>query len=241
MVRFAFRKSIFLQRGGYCWICWVTAALTCGGCRLIPTAPPPPPPYTVRAGVALSSATQRTLLLLPPYVHRGDAEAGPMVAEALTGALTEAGFLVSTTAPGELGSWSGGRSADASLLAEMAQQAGVDLLMAVDVTEYRPYEPPRLGLVVRVYMPGNPEPVWELRGTWDYREQRVARRMEVYVQHELQETAPRVGHEAILRSPTEFVRFVAHEVVSAMAPPVEAPPQALPLWRRAAQALDLEL
>ncbi len=186
------------------------------GCVLFSRALPPPT-YVVEAAQPLDPVAYRRVLLLPPVGRDVEPNHLALLQESLRLALAKHGYLVLAPAPDDSAASGGGLTEDPAVLAALAEKARADIVLAVRVLDYRPYPPPRIVLVVRAYTGGLADVLWELRGTWDLNEARVADRYEAFRRRELSHGFVRLRHRAVIEAPREFLRYVAHELAAALA------------------------
>jgi len=101
------------------------------------------------------------------------------------------------------------------LLVHLANQYQADAVLFVNVNEYHPYAPPKLGVSVHLVSTHEAIVIASVDGIWDARDEALASEAQGYY-HQLSHinTLPRC--ELILHSPDLFQRFVARRIVTAL-------------------------
>ncbi len=184
----------------------------------------PPPTYTVQGMQPLPPVAYPRVLLLPPVGPDVEPSYLALLQESLRLSLTKEGYFVIAAPPGDAERPSEGVTEDPHVLADLAEKARADLVLVVRVLDFRPYPPPRVVLVVRAYVAGVPEVMWQLHGSWDLNESWVADRYARFRRDQLEHGLARLRHRAVIEAPREFLRYVAYEVAHSLA--TEAEPAA---------------
>ncbi len=174
------------------------------------------PTYVVRSVHPVSPDICPRVLLLPPACTDCTPRDVQLLVELFRAELVEAGYSVPAPTVGIPGT-GGPAPTDPATLQRIAESTGVDAVLVLRVRHYRPYRPPVVDLDASVYTVTGPGLAWELHGVWDPRDGKVAARLERFAEQEIEPSVFRFRHSALLHSPHVFLRFVAHEVVTAMA------------------------
>lgn len=108
----------------------------------------------------------------------------------------------------------------APLLAYLQEHHGVNGLMQMDITEWRPYRPMVIGLKARLLDLDNREVIWAADERFDAGEARLTRALRSYSLHHLRQEFPARDTEAVLRTPARFLGFASHSLFNTL-PPIE--------------------
>jgi len=104
---------------------------------------------------------------------------------------------------------------DEQMLVELRRRYNVDGLLVGTLTQYRPYRPLRIGLVLHLISIHDASPVASIDSIWDCRDRKVSEAALQYAEHELLVAKSDRQPELILDSPDFFQRFVSHQVAAA--------------------------
>ena len=195
------------------------------GCIFL-ARPVPPASYVLQAAIPLPPGDHHRLLLLPPTGEGVDPGHVALLLESLRLALAAEGYFVVAPPASALDHVPDGLTEDPQVLATLADKARADLVLYVQVLDYRPYPPPRIALLVKAYGPGVGDVLWQLTGVWDLNDANVSERYRQFRRNGLEPELARLQHRAVIEAPREFLRYVAFEVAHALAtepmPPVVA-------------------
>jgi len=103
---------------------------------------------------------------------------------------------------------------DVRALSILRRRLDVDALAIGRVTQYRPYDPPVLGLRVQVISARTGGVLWGAEGCFDAREAGVRDQMQRFHARRLDASPRSYGWQLLLSSPRHYAQFVAHELVA---------------------------
>ena len=201
----------------------LTLLLALGCVELFAPAPRQPIRInTYRSRLLGQLGRQRVLIL--PFRHL-EQEAAQGITEAFALELEKAQIVevISPEGPAarlleRLAVWNnGGR--DIHCLNTLRQQYKVGAVAVGCVTQYRPYDPPVLGLRVQVISTRTGSVLWGAEGCFDAREASVQAEMERFYKDYLEVEGRAYGWKLLLTSPRHYAQFVAHQLVATFAPP----------------------
>lgn len=95
-----------------------------------------------------------------------------------------------------------------------------DAILFVNVTQYHPYKPPRLGLNMLLVYPAEGITVASLSGFWDAREAQTLQLAQAYLRQNQSWPRSLMAQDRIVQVPDVFQRFVCQQVAVAFHPPV---------------------
>jgi hypothetical protein len=104
------------------------------------------------------------------------------------------------------------------LLVALHRQFQADAVLFVNINEYHPYSPPKLGATVHLVSTYEAITLASIDGIWDARDEALALEARAYC-HQLSQinTLPRC--DLILHAPDLFQRFVARKIVTVLSAP----------------------
>lgn len=179
----------------------------------------PPWVSTYRAPALYATGRQRVLVL--PFRHL-DQEAADCVTESFALELekTQALEVVSPDDPEakrleQIKVWENG-GLEVAALTTLRRQFKVDAVALGHVTQYRPYDPPVLGLRVQVVSTRTGAVLWGAEGCFDARDSGVRAMLERFYEHRLDDADRNYGWKLLLASPRHYAQFVAHQLVATL-------------------------
>jgi len=199
-------------------------AATVLACGCVPTCivPEPPRVNAFRSHVLARMVRPRVLVLPFRYL---DQEAAQAITEAFILELekTQAVEVVSPyTEAGKalegIQVWDNG-GLDVRALTTLRRSHRVDALAIGQVTQYRPFDPPVLGLRVQVVATRTGAVLWGAEGCFDARESGVRALMQRFHDCRLETGERSFGWEVLLSSPRHYAQFVAHQLVATLEAP----------------------
>ena len=211
---------------------WPALAIVALGCE-VPHFyyPPPPPKIGAYRSHALARLRRPRTLVLP--LRHPNKEAARLVTEALVIELQKSQIVeaISPYAPEagfveNLKVWRDG-ALDVRALTTIRTRLGADAVLVGTITDYRPYEPPLVGLRVQLVSARTGKVLWGAETCLDARDGGVKTLMRHYYARRLSDGGRGYGWQILLTSPSHFAQFVAYEVVSTLSTP--EPPPALAL------------
>lgn len=101
------------------------------------------------------------------------------------------------------------------LLVDLAKQFQAEAVLFVNVNEYHPYSPPKLGATVHLVSTHEAIALASVDGMWDARDGALAAEAQGYY-HQLSQNGSLPRRELVLHSPDLFQRFVARKIVAAL-------------------------
>jgi len=101
---------------------------------------------------------------------------------------------------------------DESVLVELHRRYNVDGLLVGTLTQYRPYRPMKIGVVLHLISINEATPVASIDALWDMRNRRVAQAARAYAQKHLKDCENPASAELIIHSPDLFQRFVCRQI-----------------------------
>lgn len=107
-------------------------------------------------------------------------------------------------------------------LLRVAREYQADAVLFGQMTQYHPYNPPRLGLSLLMISPGEGIVIASSDGLWDARETGTAALAKEVYSQSLSFPQSIVGSERVLDSPEMFQRFVSQQVATALSPTTTA-------------------
>lgn len=119
-----------------------------------------------------------------------------------------------------------GRFDEVELL-RVAREYQAQAVLFGQVTQYHPYNPPRVGLSLLMIHPAEGIAIASAEGLWDARETGTAAQAKQLYGQSLSWPQSVLGTERVLESPDVFQRFVSQQVASSLIPP--SAPVALPV------------
>lgn len=113
----------------------------------------------------------------------------------------------------------------------VARQHQVDAIIFVQITQYHPYPPPRIGVSLLMVSPSEGMVIASVNGLWDARETNIAAHAQAYMKQTQNWSRSLFGAERVLESPDVYQRYVSQQVALALYPPaigtgLFAPPMA---------------
>ncbi|MGB6043886.1 MAG: hypothetical protein WBF93_12075 [Pirellulales bacterium] len=179
--------------------------------------PRPPAAFShYREPVAEVPAVRRVVLHVPENTTNYP-QAGHDFGAALAAELRAAGLFEVVTAPIDdaPAALATGHFQDA-FLAESFRQYGADAVVFCGVRDYQPYWPPRVGATVHLVSTHEAVTLASVDGLWDASDKSIA--CQAYDFATTQVPQNELPHaEIVVRSPQYFNRFVARQIVAALA------------------------
>lgn len=210
-------------------LAWPIAAILialAGGCahdRAVATATPHAPFQQYLAPNADWNAIQRVVLL--PLANQ---TAYPKIAEELqtnlAAELQRAGrfdIVVATREdPGARAReiFASGKFDEVELL-RIAREYQAQAVLVGQVTQYHPYNPPRVGLSLIMIHPAEGIVIASSDGLWDARETAIAEQARQLYGQSLTWPQSLLGSERVLESPDVFQRYVSQQIATSLVPP----------------------
>ena len=161
----------------------------------------------------------RRVVVVPFDGRECPVEARKTVTEALSLELQSALLCDVVPAPvaderlaAEAGLWKRGR-VDPEALIEARKTYGADAFLFGTLTQYKPYDPPIVGLKVRMLSAKTGEVLWASEAVFDARRPEVRRAARETLRHE-GPTDWLSGEDMVFMSPRYFSRYAAREVVA---------------------------
>lgn len=114
--------------------------------------------------------------------------------------------------------FSSGRFDEIELL-RVAREYQAQAVLFGQVTQYHPYNPPRVGLSLVMIHPGEGIAIASSEGLWDARETETAAQAKQLYGQSLSWPQTVLGADRVLESPDVFQRFVSQQVASSLIPP----------------------
>ena len=196
----------------------VSVALLCGAI-LTGCATPESQRVATYVHADLINFPARRVVVVPFDGRECPAEARTIVTEALSLELQSALLCDIVPAPladerlvAEAGLWQRGR-VDPEALIEARKTYGADAFLFGTLTRYKPYDPPIIGLKVRMLSARTGEVLWASEAIFDARRAEVRRAAKETMRNE----GPNdwlSGDEMVFMSPRWFSRYAAREVVT---------------------------
>lgn len=122
-------------------------------------------------------------------------------------------------------------------LLRVAREYQAQAVLFGQVTQYHPYNPPRVGLSLLMIHPAEGIAIASAEGLWDARETETAAQAKQLYARSLSWPQSVLSTERVLESPDVFQRFVSHQIASSLIPqssttgdavPIETPTPVLP-------------
>lgn len=110
-----------------------------------------------------------------------------------------------------------GRFDEVELL-RVAREYQAQAVLFGQVTQYHPYNPPRVGLSLLMIHPAEGIAIASAEGLWDARESETAAQAKRLYAQSLSWPQSVLGHDRVLESPDVFQRFVSHQIASSLIP-----------------------
>lgn len=199
------------------------ALLAVLGCAPAVGVPPEPPAVNTYRSPKLDGMERRKVLVVP-FRHADDAVARA-VTEAFALELEKTLFfeVVSPYGPAAkdfegLRVWMDGGLEIRSLTA-LRRRFKVDAVAVGQVTQYRAYDPPVLGMRAQVVSARSGIVLWGTEGCFDAREAGVRTLVRHFYSRCLATPERSHGWKIVLSSPRYYAQFVAHQLVSTLDPP----------------------
>ena len=104
-------------------------------------------------------------------------------------------------------------------MVELAKQYQADAVVFSSLTDYHPYWPPRVGVKLHIVSTHEAVTLASIDGLWDAKNEPVALAAENFY-CQLSPKSTLIRPDTILYAPSYFQKFVAHQIVGALAPPV---------------------
>mgnify|MGYP002633390587 CR=1 FL=1 len=155
-------------------------------------------------------------VLYLPLTHRAGVELGDGVSDALITALRRSGRFelvvldheaLARMLPNATG-FSVGSTVPSSLLQAAGEEYGVDAIMQVEVTQYRPYKPISLGFRGRLFTAEEAKVLWSIDEVFDAGQESVAIGARLYSERFVEQAFPLQSSYSSLFSPRRFVSYV---------------------------------
>lgn len=122
--------------------------------------------------------------------------------------------------------FSNGRFDEVELL-RVAREYQAQAVLFGQVTQYHPYNPPRVGLSLLMIHPAEGIAIASSEGLWDARETETAAQAKQLYGQSLSWPQSVLGTDRVLESPDVFQRFVSQQIASSLIPP--SAPATLPV------------
>jgi len=192
----------------------LAVVLTVAGCRGAPE-----PRVASYTAPALLAQPPCRIVIVPFDTTACSTDAGPLVTEAVTLAMHDAFHNdVVVASPkderliAESALWKRGR-VDTGALIEAQKAYLADAFLFGAITQYKPYEPPMLGLKLRMLSATSGDVLWAGEAILDARDQAVRDMAISYFKHSgLRDKL--YGPDLIFMSPKQYATFVAVEMVN---------------------------
>ena len=104
-------------------------------------------------------------------------------------------------------------------LLRVAREYQAEAVLFGQVTQYHPYNPPRVGLSLLMISPAEGIVIASSDGLWDAREAGTAEQAKQNFKQSLSWPQSVVGADRVLESPDVFQRFVSYQVAQSLVPP----------------------
>ena len=104
-------------------------------------------------------------------------------------------------------------------LLRVAREYQAQAVLFVNVTQYHPYVPPRLGVSLLLVSPSEGIVIASTDGLWDARETAISAQAQAHFKQTQSWPQSLIGSERVLESPDVFQRFVCEQIAVALYPP----------------------
>lgn len=197
------------------------AMFAVSGCETAPTIQPPPPFTQYTNGQFDWHRVQRVVVM--PVANRSQY---PRVAdqfqEALVTELQRTGRFETVAAPFDV---QGPKSADVFTtgrfdeieLLNLSRRFQAQAVVFARITQYHPYDPPRLGMSLMMVSPAEASVIASVDGMWDGRDIPTTERGESYFDRTQEWPNSLFEKDLVRTSPRVFQRFVAYQVAKSIA------------------------
>ncbi len=112
--------------------------------------------------------------------------------------------------------WDAGGRFSEDFFDRLRQELGVQAVLLVELTQYRPYEPMVIGWRLKLVDATEPRILWSVDEVFDARDPSVAAAARRFAANEPEATGQLADDRAVLQSPRRFARYTANAVVGTM-------------------------
>ena len=207
-------------------VCILALVLAIGwGCAHKQTAvvPPLPAPYQQFVAQNFDWSSVQRIVLMPLANQTAYPKVSDELQANLAAELQRAGrfdIVVATRDdPGARAQdvFRGGQFDELELL-RVAREYQAQAVLFVNVTQYHPYAPPRVGMSLLLVSPAEGVAIASADGLWDARETTTALQAQTFYKQSLNWPQTLMGADRILESPDVYQRFVCQQVAASLNP-----------------------